>query len=687
MIACLILAAAGAAEAGMAPSRMAQDRTIVLSSRSLRVLLSADYPIVAGYEYLPTGLKMDGADSRGTLTINGEPVQWRDWTIRVERNANDVVYAMSLPDRRIAFDVAFILDGSVLTIELRRIQDPDGNFRALGWRFLPLITCHDLEFKFWRLTTGDPDPMAGGKMWMRDLSGQIGESPAQGGPAIRGCLYRADKACVFVDSNYPLFPQQHDLSADHTYRISLNPYRYHVRSVTMPPLKARVVFLRDENGDGVSDLSDYCLWINRHLPDADPLYRTHIWYKVLLQEPTAGVRTTFAQAQEIVRAIRNVTDGLPQLVYLVGWQYTGHDTGYPAMDKVNVGVGGDAGLRALIHECSSSLNTLISYHTNIDDTYRDRPAYDPTVVADNGNISHCLDVESGKVFKRLQAMMGVAPVERTIHFDNMRITSPVATRGIGILEELECGLIPISQYLRSRGITMTTEGQNGIPIDCSGLFQAFWHLDAPVQTAQLWHRHIVGGGWGSHTGPQSRFELGLGSSIHQDVSYQPIDKETLGEDAWKQHFSWMNGPGGLTVSFTKDWDELVDRIYRGTLLYQFYLEREMTKLERVPGGVRQVYGNNEVIVENADNHLKATWGDVTVAEDDDRFIPRGDAVYAYSLQGSERDWILPAQLRGKALVVCTLGKEGRGPAPEFRIQGNAIHLKLAPRTPVKIAAQ
>ena len=35
------------------------------------------------------------------------------------------------------------------------------------------------------------------------------------------------------------------------------------------------------------------------------------------------------------------------------------------------------------------------------------------------------------------------------------------------MEELVCGLMPIMDWLRMRDITVTTEGQNGMPIDCS----------------------------------------------------------------------------------------------------------------------------------------------------------------------------------------------------------------------------
>ncbi|MDR1593995.1 MAG: hypothetical protein LBS43_05860, partial [Prevotellaceae bacterium] len=38
------------------------------------------------------------------------------------------------------------------------------------------------------------------------------------------------------------------------------------------------------------------------------------------------VETTFEQALEIIRKTDNLTLGIPKIVYLVGWQYNGHDS-------------------------------------------------------------------------------------------------------------------------------------------------------------------------------------------------------------------------------------------------------------------------------------------------------------------------------------------------------------------------
>jgi hypothetical protein len=91
----------------------------------------------------------------------------------------------------------------------------------------------------------------------------------------------------------------------------------------------------------------------------------------------------------------------------------------------------------------------------------------------------------------------------------------------------------------------------------------------------------------------------------------------------------------------------------------------------------------EVCIES-EEHLRVTMGDVTVADGDDRFIPRGDAVFAYSKHGSNRRWKLPPHLRGKELQVFTLGVDGRGPASDCELFEDAIRLELEAGVPVKI---
>lgn len=121
--------------------------------------------------------------------------------------------------------------------------------------------------------------------------------------------------------------------------------------------------------------------IRRNMPSLPTdYYDTRVAYKIFCQCPPNAPVTTFAQAQELISAFAALTDNFPHAVYLVGWQYGGHDTGYPAIDVVNEALGGEAGLRKLM-ESAAAVNCAVSFHDNYDDAYRDSPDWDDRFIA------------------------------------------------------------------------------------------------------------------------------------------------------------------------------------------------------------------------------------------------------------------------------------------------------------------
>ncbi len=101
-------------------------------------------------------------------------------------------------------------------------------------------------------------------------------------------------------------------------------------------------------------------------------------YKIGVDYCPAGSSSELnaAQVLDVIRKIDNISRGMPKMVYLVGWQYRGHDTGYPSFDKVNDALKnpGDSSalesLRWLIKQ-GPEYNTLVSLHVNFSDVYLD----------------------------------------------------------------------------------------------------------------------------------------------------------------------------------------------------------------------------------------------------------------------------------------------------------------------------
>src|ERR1700735_1140231 len=47
------------------------------------------------------------------------------------------------------------------------------------------------------------------------------------------------------------------------------------------------------------------------------------------------VELTCDQAMEVIKKLDNITLQIPKIVYVVGWQYNGHDSKYPSWAEVN----------------------------------------------------------------------------------------------------------------------------------------------------------------------------------------------------------------------------------------------------------------------------------------------------------------------------------------------------------------
>src|SRR6266436_894260 len=69
-------------------------------------------------------------------------------------------------------------------------------------------------------------------------------------------------------------------------------------------------------------------------------YDQSLVMKIFLAERTdegrgCRVHLTFEQALEVIERLDRITCGAPKIVYLVGWQFNGHDSKYPAWSEVN----------------------------------------------------------------------------------------------------------------------------------------------------------------------------------------------------------------------------------------------------------------------------------------------------------------------------------------------------------------
>ncbi len=216
-------------------------------------------------------------------------------------------------------------------------------------------------------------------------------------------------------------------------------------------------------------------------------YSKTLTYKLYLADPVetldaSHVYMTFEETLETIREIDAMTKGLPKVAYLVGWQYYGHDSKYPAWGEVNEALKRPQDATALdsllwIMEEGYKYNTSVSLHINIQDAYKDSPLWDEYVREDlfaknaDGSImeggfwgcqqayivSYKREWDSGYLKRRIDGLCRMLPIQKagTIHIDAMHC---MADPGHGYsIEDVQKVRNQMVRYWRDLGIDVTSE--------------------------------------------------------------------------------------------------------------------------------------------------------------------------------------------------------------------------------------
>ncbi|MFD7417198.1 NPCBM/NEW2 domain-containing protein [Kitasatospora purpeofusca] len=224
------------------------------------------------------------------------------------------------------------------------------------------------------------------------------------------------------------------------------------------------------------------------------------------------VYRTFAQALDDIRKLDNLMLGADRIVYLVGWQYEGHDSKYPAWAAVNEDLKRpeDAtaleSLRWLMRE-AKKYHTTVSLHVNMFDAYQDSPLWDAYLADDivakdtagnpipgkvwSGQTSYAISYRQewlkGRSKTRIDALLAMVPELRqagTLHIDAFHQVDPnrlnqVISPYLGFTREQETAAQrTVLRYWRSQGVDVTTEfdrSSNYKPDAHLGLEPASWH--------------------------------------------------------------------------------------------------------------------------------------------------------------------------------------------------------------------
>lgn len=280
------------------------------------------------------------------------------------------------------------------------------------------------------------------------------------------------------------------LSVLFTHRVQAD--RLDLQFVVQESTSCRVILVGDENEDGKCDWVDGAIyWHQQVKAEVNPLYEKAIVYKIFMDMPGYKNYTTFNEALEFIKRVHRITDGAAQIVYLVGWQHTGHDQKYPDVFTVNERLGGIDGLRNLILE-ARKYNAIVSFHDNYDDAYMDSPSWNEDHIARDraGNLMKGYVWAGGQSYiigaayysrhgapERIKRTLENYPIEKTYHIDvlsaeigryDFRPDCPAgAQRNID-------GKRQYTAIFRDYGVDVTSEGTTEPFVGYIGFAYHFW---------------------------------------------------------------------------------------------------------------------------------------------------------------------------------------------------------------------
>ena len=649
-----------------------------IRSQALSATLDPKFPRVFKYE-TANGKTLFGALelSRPTIKLNGQLFTAGDLNVSVQPTASSATYAMRVPSLDLELDWRFTVEGNELLFDLTKVVEGSAfHLQTLEFpdQYLVRVPAADGKGEAYR---GEykrqkwSEPFSN-LLWQSTANFmKISEADGESCPKDTNWASADVPGIVAtISDNIPYWKLKTQVLGGEgpgtDFAMWLGTYYYRIAGDIQPLLQSRVAVLtEDRNQDGAVDWMEAALWHRDHMRTPGNTYEpktfTYIiiidWVKPVKEPPVgyAPVITSFAEALEIVRAVAKVTGNAKQRAVLVGWQFTGHDTGYPALNEVNERAGGAAALRKLAKD-AAEYNADIEYHINVNDAYPDNPSFDPSVLQFNREgkpyvwshqfdggppdyrISDTKQFRSGNFQQRAQKFLDTVPAPEGIRLDTFR-TSDISVgpgEDIGIVSETVYGA-KILDWFTERHIVPMTEG----PVDAYyGKLEGVQHrfaISDPFQLMMMQGK-LYGGG---------KYQEGVGQALGWSMNLGYAFRET-------------NAIGGLHLDKYSEAD-IADMYYLGNLTQSYLLKKNLIWLGTEKVGEKQVQKDGKTVAVPRNNYIaRFSDGTVSTVSDDGtwtvvdhdfksvdgarRVIPIDDKeIVLYSVDGGAVDWTLPSQ--------------------------------------------
>lgn len=448
-------------------------------------------------------------------------------------------------------------------------------------------------------------------------------------------------------------------------------------------------------------------------------YSKILWMKMYLAEPDfknnrAKVFINFEQALEIIKGVDNITQGIRKIIYLVGWQGRGHDDCYPEMEEINPWLKRECDATAResllwLVENAKKYNTVISYHGNVADAYKESPTHNEFVKEGavllhsdgtqavievfNGRAAYKTSYkqywESGLFKKIIDDFCNAVPVKEagTVHLDNFCIAENMFPR-TDVYEQNEARN-KMLDYVISLGIDVTSEyTYRELPLRADAPDHPIRHYyrlydkqlplagrcDAPVHTlgrvpAVWWMSNMT-------IDDCMRIPPSLFSGYLNDPALKRAFYGTMhGEEIWRSY-----------GNCNQDWAPAFIREFCTHHVPYTYLNRYERKSYTEDGENYIVFFSENVVSTGSTRTI--TKNGLTLKHENDVLLPvtEDNSIFiAYSENGKSGEWNIPDAGFSEAYVY-NITPDGNEYTDKISITDKKITLTLAPGQAIAIKA-
>jgi hypothetical protein len=702
-------------------TRTAPTHPLVLRSHQLEVTLDADDGLPFEYRWTATGAKLRGEDYgiKMTATICQRD-SWRFFTATVERpqlprgeHASVARFPFTVRDGSgdsapacASFTLHYELTDATLRISLDDIDEQNG-YELLDVAMPRLVTVREEDGAAW-LVHGD----SGGSLVM------LADATAGTLPPNRfwghingslpmnlvgtGQLMCIQETTAFMDTTAvgvtgTTGSRRASIGSGRVHRVNGHDC-YDLNLGTGAPLNCGVAatpnLLVEDTPECRLDFlpvtgDPESAWITagRMVRDRMPaipngFYHDKYMYGIHCDEPLFPAPTaTFAQCEQVIAEIAELTDNAPQIAHLWGWQFKGKDTGYPAVNVVNERIGGYDGMMQLM-ERGRAHNATVTLADNYDDAYKSSPAWNEDYIARRpdgqlwqsrewtGEVSFIQGLAKymeGPGVERVRYTCERYKLPRTTHVD---VLSYYAIRNdwdpkhpASGIRNLRQGRYRVLEEFAKRGVDVTSEA---LRYPMIGKISCVWY-------AQTSETSSFGGK------PIPLLPLVYGKSAIWGLN------GGAGADGFtmRSRYLFWNAAMHESLRAATDRRQSTDVFYLNLIPWMHLHQREIESFardgERVTIGLE---GNCQIEIDNGAKTYRVKLDGADVASEDAVFCPMDDnRLGFYSLSARELSAAWPREWKESeaAAVALSIGKRETVP---FEVRDGRVTVRVAAQQPV-----